>query len=88
MRLFSPRHDVVRDMSYPVAQQGGKMGLQKSIEHNKEKRRPWPYYKMVDHACRNHGGCSWCYGNRTQRRRKVRAAMNAAAKDAEFEDLV
>jgi hypothetical protein len=63
------------------------MGLQKAIEHGREKRRPWPYYKMVDHTCRNHGGCSYCYGNRTHWRRKNRAAMNAIAREAEIEGI-
>ncbi len=62
------------------------MGLQKAIQHGKEKRRPWPYYKMVDRNCCNHGGCSYCYGNRTHGQRKTRAAMNAVAKEAEMEE--
>lgn len=33
------------------------MGLYRAIKHRKEKRQPWPYYKMVDSTCCNHGGC-------------------------------
>ena len=43
------------------------MSLNKAIEHNKEKRKPYSLYnfaKSVSKQCRNHGSCEWCKGNR------------------------
>lgn len=40
------------------------MGLEKAIEHKKEKRKPYKGAKAVDYSCRNHGTCEWCRGNR------------------------
>lgn len=40
------------------------MGLDKSIEHGKEKRKPYSGCKAIDRTCRNHGGCLWCEENR------------------------
>ena len=40
------------------------MSLDKSIEHNKEHRKPYRGSKRIDRTCRNHGGCDWCKGNR------------------------
>jgi len=36
------------------------MGLDKAIEHGKEKRKPYRRAKAIDPMCRNHGGCPWC----------------------------
>lgn len=49
------------------------MSLDKAIEHNKEKRKPYCGGKAVDRTCRNHGGCPWCEGNRTffDRKRRI-----------------
>jgi hypothetical protein len=43
------------------------MSLEKAIKHNKEKRKQYvgkDYCKLVDPACRNHGGCPYCEENR------------------------
>ncbi len=40
------------------------MGLEKAILSQKEYRRPYRGSKAFDSSCRNHGGCSWCLGNR------------------------
>lgn len=51
------------------------MGLEKAIEHGKEKRKPYKGAKAVDCSCRNHGTCEWCRGNRTHntnRKREVK----------------
>ena len=40
------------------------MGLEKAIQHGKEKRRPYKGAKAVDCSCRNHGTCKWCRENR------------------------
>lgn len=40
------------------------MALNKAIEHGKEHRQPYRGSKAFDKTCRNHGGCSWCEGNR------------------------
>lgn len=46
------------------------MSLNKAIEHNKERRKPYKGGKAIDKNCRNHGGCPWCLGNRTYKNRK------------------
>ena len=46
------------------------MSLYKAIEHNKEKRKPWRRAKAVCKSCRNHGGCSYCEGNRLYKNKK------------------
>ena len=61
------------------------MGLEKAIEHSKEKRKPFGrehgnYAKAVDMHCRNHGGrkgrsrnpweCEYCLNNRTHKNRR------------------
>lgn len=40
------------------------MSLYKAIKYGKEKRKPYRGAKSVSGSCRNHGGCSWCEGNR------------------------
>ena len=40
------------------------MGLEKAIQHGKEKRRPYKGAKAVACSCRNHGTCEWCRQNR------------------------
>lgn len=40
------------------------MGLDKAIEHGKEKRKPYFGSKAIDATCRNHGSCGICEGNR------------------------
>lgn len=46
------------------------MGLEKAIEHGKEKRNPYIGAKAVDCTCRNHGSCEWCKGNRLYKNNK------------------
>lgn len=51
------------------------MGLEKSIEHGKEKRKPFDkqnrnYCKSISSSCRNNGGCPYCEGNRKHKNRK------------------
>ena len=46
------------------------MGLEKAIEHNKEKRKQYRDSRRVDTWCRNHGMCRWCEGNRLYSRKK------------------
>ena len=41
------------------------MGLEKAIEHKKEKRKQYyKFAKRVSKQCRNHGACEWCKENR------------------------
>ena len=59
------------------------VALDKAIKYGKEHRKPYGkgygnYAKSVDRSCRNHGGCSWCEGNRTYKYRKRAAGMIAA----------
>lgn len=46
------------------------MGLDKAIQHGKEKRKPYTGGKAVSLRCRNHGGCDWCLGNRMYQTKK------------------
>ena len=46
------------------------MSLDKAIEHGKEHRKPYRRAKAVDKACRNHGSCPWCRGNRLHKHHK------------------
>lgn len=46
------------------------MSLFKAIEHKKEKRKQYRKAKLVDYSCRNHGGCTWCEGNRLHQSRR------------------
>lgn len=46
------------------------MSLDKAIKYGKEKRKLYRHGKAVSKSCRNHGGCSWCEGNRTYKNRK------------------
>lgn len=73
-RLLCCRHFLVIDM-----------GLEKAIKHGKEHRKPFGkgygnYPKSVDPACRNHGGCPVCEGNRTYSYRKMLERTDAEIK--------
>lgn len=46
------------------------MGLEKAIEHGKEKRKPYRGGKAVSHHCRNHGACTWCRDGRLHKNKK------------------
>ena len=46
------------------------MSLDKSIQHDKEHRKPYRGAKAIDATCRNHGSCKWCKGNRTHKNDK------------------
>ena len=43
------------------------MALNKAIKSGKEHRKPYKGAKAVCKSCRNHGGCPWCEGNRTNK---------------------
>lgn len=46
------------------------MSLDKSIEHGKDKRKPYRGAKAVDCSCRNHGSCPYCQNNRRHKKKK------------------
>lgn len=48
------------------------MSLDKAIEHNKEHRKKYRGAKSVASACRNHGSCPYCQGNRTHKNMKLK----------------
>lgn len=53
------------------------MSLEKSIEHGKEKRKPYHGSKRIDKTCRNHGSCDYCKGNRLySTNKRVETAMD------------
>ena len=66
------------------------MGLEKAIEHGKEKRKPYKGAKAVACSCRNHGTCEWCRGNRThntnRKMEKAIAEMKEALSPEEFQE--
>ena len=53
------------------------MGLDKAIEHGKEKRKEYRGAKAVDCSCRNHGSCEYCQGNRHYKNEKRKQSMDA-----------
>ncbi len=61
------------------------MGLEKAIEHGKEKRKPYHGPEACDAWCRNHNRC-WICRNRRLHKRKVedeRAKDMLGVKDEE-----
>lgn len=46
------------------------MSLDKAIEHDKEKRKPYRGSKAVDTSCRNHGDCPWCENARKAKKKR------------------
>lgn len=46
------------------------MGLEKAIEHGKEKRKPYKGSKAVSYGCRHGGNCDYCRLVRTRNGRK------------------
>ena len=60
------------------------MSYDKAIAHGKSKRKPYRNAKAVSGQCRNHGGCSYCKGNRTYQRKKEEQRMEARLD--EYED--
>lgn len=52
------------------------MPLDKAIASGKERRKRYRGSKRHDRSRRNHGGCSWCEGNRTLQTQRARDAAN------------
>lgn len=61
------------------------MGLDKAIQHGKEKRRPYTGAKAFDCDCRNHGSCDWCRNNRLYQQKKIREASKQALDEVTME---
>lgn len=49
---------------------GCRLFYQKRIDMSRTKKHPYTGAKRVSRACRNHGGCEWCRGNRTYKNKK------------------
>lgn len=47
------------------------MGLDKAIEHRKEKRKQYHGSKACDKSCRNHGSDDWARDNRLYRANRL-----------------
>lgn len=58
------------------------MGLDKAIEHGKEKRKKYYGSKAIDCTCRNHGSCSICLGNRLYQQSKAEDSSKQALQEA------
>lgn len=56
------------------------MPLDKAIASGKERRKLYRGSKRHDRSCRNHGGCSWCEGNRTIQGQRARDTANEQLK--------
>lgn len=61
------------------------MGLDKAIEHHKEKRKQYRGAKACDKTCRNHGSDDWAKDNRLYRANKL---LEKSEQDLEEMDLV
>lgn len=61
------------------------MGLEKAIEHGKEKRKQYYGSKSFDRSCRNHGDCNYCKGNRLHSSDKREMAAEQRAKEIDLE---
>lgn len=61
------------------------MGLDKAIEHHKEKRKQYRGAKACDKTCRNHGSDDWAKDNRLYRSNKL---IEKSEQDLEEMDLV
>lgn len=61
------------------------MGLDKAIEHGKEKRKPYKGAKAIDYTCRNHGSCEWCKSNRLYQQMKMDEASRQALEEMQNE---
>ena len=61
------------------------MGLDKAIEHHKEKREQYRGAKACDKTCRNHGSDDWAKDNRLYRSNKL---LEKSEQDLEEMDLV
>lgn len=57
------------------------MSLEKAIKSGKVKREPYRKGKSVSARCRNHGGCTWCLGNRQYHDKKETDKANSSNND-------
>lgn len=57
------------------------MGLDKAIEHGKEKRKQYYGSKAIDCTCRNHGGCEYCERNRLYQATKMKQTTDEKLKE-------
>ena len=64
------------------------MSLEKAIKYKKEKRKQYvgkDYCKSVDPMCRNHGGCSYCEGNRLYKSKRQDEEIKSKLKESDKE---
>jgi hypothetical protein len=57
------------------------MSLDKAIEHNKERRKPYRGAKACDKTCRNHGSDDWAKNNRLSRSNRLIEKSNQELKE-------
>jgi hypothetical protein len=57
------------------------MSLDKSINHGKEKRKPYRKSKAFDKSCRPNGGCPYCAENRKHGEKKRKAKTDQQIKE-------
>lgn len=57
------------------------MGLDKAIEHHKEKREQYRGAKACDKTCRNHGSDDWAKNNRLNRSNRLIEKSNQELKE-------
>lgn len=61
------------------------MGLEKGIEHGKEKRKPYYGAEAVDKSCRSHGSDPWSYENRMYKHMKKEEEMRRKEEEEEYD---
>lgn len=64
------------------------MSLDKSIQHGKERRKPYYRSGKFDRTCRPNGGCSYCEMNRMHKNKKKECACKAQIDDVYLMDDV
>ena len=65
------------------------MGLEKSIQYRKEKRKKYRDSREFDHSCRNHSSCPWCKSNRLifDRRWREKSTLDNEIKSDILDDV-
>lgn len=62
------------------------MGLDKAINHGKEKRKAYIGAKAVAKCCRNHGSCDYCRQNREHGSRVRETAVKEQLRNYKYKE--
>jgi hypothetical protein len=72
------QHTLARNAGINLQKEINFMSLDKSIQHGRERRKPYRGGKAVDSTCRNHGSCPWC-----AKARKIKKERQEPVKEGE-----